>query len=226
MTVTKIPISDLRTPPKNVRIHSAKQIDEFKRSIEMFGQIRPIVCDENNVIIAGNGLYAALVALGRTEAECYVVSGLSDVDKKKLMLADNRIFSLGVDDLKAFDEIILELDNDFDIPGYDASLLETLTISMDEADDYMAGYGIISDESKEQMLNAEQKYQADDTRFEQSYEEYVPKPTFQPQERVSSEPQSENHIGVSEEKTALEEPQIALQRRYAVCPRCGEKVWL
>lgn len=42
------------------------------------------------------------------------------------MLADNRIFNLGVDDLQAFEEIILELDHDFDIPGYDADLLETV----------------------------------------------------------------------------------------------------
>ena len=109
MIITKVPLNMLKAPEKNVRIHSAKQIEEFKRSIEMFGQIRPIVCDEAYTIIAGNGLYAALSALGWAEADCYIVSGLSEVEKKKLMLADNRIFSLGVDDLQAFDEILLEL---------------------------------------------------------------------------------------------------------------------
>ena len=96
----------------------------------MFGQIRPIVVDEAGTILAGNGLYEALTAMGRTEADCYVVSGLSEPQKKKLMLADNRIFSLGVDDLQGFDDIIAELD-DFDVPGYDAELLKTLTADLE-----------------------------------------------------------------------------------------------
>lgn len=226
MKVVKIPLTDLHVPEKNVRIHSSKQIEEFKRSIQMFGQIRPIVCDENHIIIAGNGLYAALTALGKTEADCYVVEGLSAIEKKKLMLADNRIFNLGVDDLKAFDEIILELDNDFDIPGYDADLLQTLTISVDDADDYLSGYGIISDESKAQMQSAAEKYQTEDTEFGQQYEEYKPSASLHPQESGSNELQAENDIGVSEEEKPLEQPQIPLQRRFVVCPKCGEKVWL
>ena len=226
MTVTKVPLSELKTPEKNVRIHSAKQIDEFKRSVQMFGQIRPIVCDENHVIIAGNGLYAALSALGKTEADCYIVEGLSEVEKKKLMLADNRIFNLGVDDLQAFDEILLELDSDFDIPGYDASLLETLTITIDDADDYMSGYGIISDDTKDQMQRAAEKYEAEDVEFGQSYEEYKPSASLHPQEAASTGLNDENHIGASEEEKALGELQIALQRRFIVCPKCGEKIWL
>ena len=70
--VTK-PLSDLRRPEKNVRMHTDKQLVEFRRSVEMFGQIRPIVCDEDGVILAGNGLYETLLSMGRTEADCYVV---------------------------------------------------------------------------------------------------------------------------------------------------------
>lgn len=42
-------LSDLVKPEKNVRIHTEQQLKEFRRSIEMFGQIRPIVIDENNI---------------------------------------------------------------------------------------------------------------------------------------------------------------------------------
>lgn len=227
MKITKIPLSLLKAPEKNVRIHSAKQIEEFKRSIEMFGQIRPIVCDEAYTIIAGNGLYAALTALGWTEADCYVVDGLSEVEKKKLMLADNRIFSLGVDDLQAFDEILLELDNDFDIPGYDESLLQTLTVSLDEADDYLSGYGLISDDSKAQMSRASEKYEAEEEQFAEKYQQYVPSiPQEAPgntQEAVSHETLPTGHI----ETSAPPKPQeVLLQRQYLVCPKCGEKIWL
>ena len=65
MKIVKKKLMDLRHPEKNVRIHSDKQITEFKRSIEMFGQIRPIVIDEAGTILAGNGLYDALTAMGQ-----------------------------------------------------------------------------------------------------------------------------------------------------------------
>lgn len=117
MKVIKKPLTELRRPDRNVRMHTDKQLKEFRRSVEMFGQIRPIVVDEDGVILAGNGLYETLLSLGRTEADCYVVSGLTEAEKEKLMLADNRVFDLGVDDLAALDAFILELKDDLDIPG-------------------------------------------------------------------------------------------------------------
>ena len=82
MKVTRVKLSALKSPEKNVRIHSEKQTKEFVRSLESFGQIRPIVIDEDNTILAGNGLYAALMAKGESSADCYVVSGLSENEKK------------------------------------------------------------------------------------------------------------------------------------------------
>lgn len=99
MKVTRMKLASLKMPEKNVRIHSEKQVKEFVRSLDAFGQIRPIVVDEDNTILAGNGLYAALMAKGETEADVYVMKGLSPNEKKKLMLADNKIYSLGVDDM-------------------------------------------------------------------------------------------------------------------------------
>ena len=39
MNVIKMNIDDIKSPERNVRIHSKKQIEEFKRSVSMFGQI-------------------------------------------------------------------------------------------------------------------------------------------------------------------------------------------
>ncbi len=206
MKVIKKALSDLRKPERNVRIHSDKQITEFKRSIEMFGQIRPIVIDEAGTILAGNGLYEALSAMGRTEAECYVAAGLSESQKKKLMLADNRIFSLGVDDLQGFDEIIAGLD-DLDVPGYDEDLLKTLTADLKEADEMLAGYGIIDDSTKAEMKKAAERYEQKDEQYTQSAEEVKP----------AAAPPVE---------AAVEDRAQELDRRYIVCPKCGEKIWL
>ena len=52
----KVPMSELTLSEKNVRMHTQTQLKEFVRSIEMFGQYRPIVVDETGTILAGNGL--------------------------------------------------------------------------------------------------------------------------------------------------------------------------
>ena len=153
MKVTSKKLSELKRPERNVRMHTNKQLQEFRRSVDMFGQIRPIVCDENGVILAGNGLYETLVSMGKETADCYVVTGLSDREKKKLMLADNRIYSLGVDDMEAFDAIIAEL-QDTDIPGYDEDLLSTLIASAKDVDGLLSDYGTFTEESQQSMQRA------------------------------------------------------------------------
>lgn len=151
-------LNELKRPEKNVRVHSDKQIKEYIRSIEMFGQIRPLVIDENNVVLAGNGLLTALKEMGRESADCHVVSGLTAKEKKKLMLVDNKIFELGVNDTGAFDEILRELGGDIDIPGYDVDLLKTLTASFDEADKFIS-HDTMSEEKIAQMKTPQAKMQ-------------------------------------------------------------------
>lgn len=160
MKVVKKKLSELKAPEKNLRLHTDKQIQEFKRSVEMFGQIRPIVIDEDNVMLAGNGLYETLTQLGWDEVSCYVVSGLTEAQKKKLMLADNRIFDLGVDDMAAFDEFILDLKDDLDIPGFDEDMLKSLIIDTSEAADFISGYGLVPEERADQIREAQSQYEA------------------------------------------------------------------
>lgn len=199
MKTVKKQLSELRHPDRNVRMHTDKQLVEFRRSIEMFGQIRPIVCDEDGVILAGNGLYEALVSMGRTSADCYVVSGLSENEKKKLMLADNRIFDLGVDDMKAFDDIIAELGDDLDVPGYDDDLLKTLTADEAEVDEMMSSYGLITEEKKDEIHHAADAYRKEE------------------EARTAKAAVSEDENDVDEEQP---------EGRFVICPNCGEKIWL
>lgn len=149
MKVAKIPLDKLKRPEKNVRLHSEKQIDEFIRSVKMFGQIRPIVVDDTFTMLAGNGLYEALLKMGISEADCYVLPGLTEAQKKKLMLADNRIFNLGSDDMDVFDQIIAELGDDYDIPGYDEDLIRTLNASTGDIDEMIQNYGSFDREARE-----------------------------------------------------------------------------
>ncbi len=199
-TVTK-KLSELHRPEKNVRMHTDKQITEFRRSVEMFGQIRPIVCDENGVILAGNGLYETLLSMGRENADCYVVQGLSENEKKKLMMADNRIFDLGVDDLKVFDELIAELGDDLDVPGYDDELLRSLVADSEDVDKIMSSYGLITEEKKSEMTGAAETYQKEE------------------------EMRTAQSADISDANTDHAEDTQPVGK-YVVCPKCGEKIWL
>ncbi|MBR4383177.1 MAG: hypothetical protein IKP64_06420 [Selenomonadaceae bacterium] len=127
-------IADLKHKEGNTRLHSERQLREYIRSLEMFGQIRPLVIDENNVVLAGNGLLSALRKMGATTAACHIVTGLSEAEKKKLMLADNKIFQLGEDNDFAFEETLRELSGDIDIPGYGAEVLKNLATDLKAID--------------------------------------------------------------------------------------------
>lgn len=213
MKIVKKKLSELKRPEKNMRMHTDKQLVEFRRSVQMFGQIRPIVIDENSVMLAGNGLYDTLLSLNYAEADCIVVSGLSENEKKKLMLADNRIFDLGVDDMAAFDAIIAELGDDLDVPGYDEDLLKTILADSDDVDDIISSYGLVDDDKRKEISSAVDTYHRQEEQFAKESEEIIPCA------QDNSESSPANAADVSDEKT---EP----IRKYITCPHCGEKIWL
>lgn len=198
MIKKKMLLSAMRKPAKNIRKHGKTQIDEYMRSVKMFGQIRPILVDEDGVILAGNGLYDAMTGLGMTEADVYVMEGLTDAQKKKLMMADNRIFNLGSDDMGVFEEFISELNGDFDVPGYDMDLLQTLAFSSDDVDTAQSSYGVISTDDRDALERTEAAYE----RREEIAAETA-------RELPSAHPESPD-----------------LERRFIICPKCGERIWL
>ena len=165
----------------------------------MFGQIRPLVIDEDGVVLAGNGLLTALQEMKRETADCYVMKNLTAKDKKKLMLADNKIFELGVNDTNTFDELLRELDGDIDIPGYDEELLKVLTANAKEADEIINSYGNFSEEKINEMKLAQPL-------------------TPQPQQT----PMPEQQTWTPQQQTE----QAQSVKRFVTCPKCGEKIWL
>jgi len=196
--------------------------------VEKFGQTKAIVCDENKTILIGNGLYEAMKAAGLSEAACFIKAGMSENDKLKMMMADNKVYSLGVDNLETIEDIIAELGavKDFDIPGYDADLLETLTFESIEADVFMGGYGILDTGTKAEMERAAVKYEQEETEFVASAENLTPKARHRPLEAPGNGPMPQTDIVTSPEEKAEGTQGNALQRRFLVCPKCGEKIWL
>ncbi len=214
MKITVKKLFELHEAEKNIRRHTDKQIKEYIRSLEMFGQIKPIVIDERGEIIAGNGLYMALRQMGRETCDCCVMEGLTPAQKKKLMLADNRVYELGLTDANIFQEIVLELDGDTDIPGWDEDLLIMLNSTDAEVDEMISGYGAYE---AEDVARLAAKAPAAESAPEAGY---VPTPYSPPPDA------KETATDVADPLPAEQEMPAAQAQRFVICPKCGERICL
>src|SRR5436305_7239412 len=85
------PIERLVPSPRNARTHSDAQVAEIAGSIRAFGFTNPVLADENGDLIAGHGRLAAARRLGLVDVPVIALKGLTETQKRQLMLADNRI---------------------------------------------------------------------------------------------------------------------------------------
>ena len=217
MTVIKKRLDDLKHPENNVRIHSEQQIRELKRSLEKFGQTRALVVDENNVILIGNGLYEAMVSLGYQEASVYVKTELSENDKKKLMIADNKTYALGIDNLDTLNEFLEELQGDLDIPGYDEEILQQMVADADEVTEKISEYGTLDESEIQKIKEANEKREQKAAAAEISDNN---------SENSSENPNTSDNQSSERQNTTETEPEITETRKFVICPNCGEKIWL
>ena len=85
------PIARLIPSARNARTHSGAQIAEIAGSIQAFGFSNPILVGVEGDIVAGHGRLAAARQLGLCEVPVVILNGLTDQQRRQLMLADNRI---------------------------------------------------------------------------------------------------------------------------------------
>jgi hypothetical protein len=216
MKITRLKTSELIPNERNVRTHSEKQIKEFAKSIKMFGVVRPVVVDENNVLIAGHGLWLTLKHLGIEEVDAIVMQGLTEAEKLKLMLADNKIYELGNTNFNFFNDILKEisLGGDLDIPGFDEDILNSLVAEDLDVDISLKSYGTLQDEHIETIQNQgkelEQKLQNENTV-------------------VQATEGGSRQIELNPEKIQVEVNEDFADgnpRPFVICEHCGEKIWL
>ena len=143
----EVSLAALKTPELNTRIHPEKQIKEIRRSLQKWGQIKNIVIDDKNFVLAGNGLVEAMKAEGYKKATAVILYDLTENEKKKLMMADNKTAGLGIDNLNNIEAIIKGLDGDFDIPGFDDEVLNSISAASDEISRALEDYGKATDDN-------------------------------------------------------------------------------
>lgn len=76
---------------RNARTHNPAQVAEIAGSIRTFGFSNPILVGAQGDVIAGHGRLAAARQLGLLEVPVIVLADLSEVQRRQLVLADNRI---------------------------------------------------------------------------------------------------------------------------------------
>ena len=209
MEIITMKLVDLVKPEKNVRIHTEQQLKEFQRSVKMFGQIRPIVVDENNVILAGNGLYETLIAMGKETADVYKYDNLTENQKKKLMIADNKIFSLGIENLDTLNSFLEDLQGDLDIPGFDEDILKQMVSEAEDVTEKLSEYGTLDDEEIQSIKESGERKEQQIQKAEAGQATPAPQPIAQPQQEMPED---------SEDTTEV--------KKFVICPKCGEKIWL
>ena len=97
-------------------------VPAVEASIEQVGYITPIVVDENYEVLAGHTRLKALNAMGTKEAEVLIVEGLTDEEKRKYRVLDNKTGEAAIWDYNALALEIGDLDfGDFDF-GFDADI--------------------------------------------------------------------------------------------------------
>ena len=128
-TLKLIPVSGLMNYALNSRKHSDQQIDQVANSIREFGFTAPILIDENNTIIAGHCRLAAAKRLMMPDVPCIVLSGLSELQKKAYVIADNKLTLNGEWDFALLKQELITLDEfnfNTDLTGFSVDEIATL----------------------------------------------------------------------------------------------------
>ena len=115
MTIIKLKTADLLSDPANVRKHNDRNLSAIKASLAKYGQQKPIVIGENNVVIAGNGTLEAAASLGWDKIDC-VRSPLKGSEATGYAISDNRTAELAEWHNQALAETLRSLQSeDFDL---------------------------------------------------------------------------------------------------------------
>jgi DNA modification methylase len=124
-------VTDLQLDPKNVRVHSKRQIEQIAQSIRAFGFNAPVLVNSELKAIAGHGRLAACKLLGITTVPTICLEHLTKEQVRAFAIADNRLSEtanwderLLAEELKALTE--LKLDFSLDVIGFDTGEIDIM----------------------------------------------------------------------------------------------------
>jgi len=115
-------INELKSNPNNPRLIKDHKFKQLVKSIQDFPQmleLRPIVIDENNMVLGGNMRLKACLEAGLTDVPVIHANNLTEAQKKEFIIKDNISFGEHDWDALANEWNIIELDEwGLDIPAF------------------------------------------------------------------------------------------------------------
>ena len=115
-------ITEIKSNPNNPRLIKDNKFKQLVKSIQDFPQmleLRPIVIDENNMVLGGNMRLKACLEAGLTDVPVIHANNLTEEQKKEFIIKDNISFGEHDFDILANEWNILELDEwGLDIPAF------------------------------------------------------------------------------------------------------------
>ena len=135
------PLDRLIPHARNARTHSEAQVAQIAGSIAEFGFVNPVLVGEDGGLVAGHGRVLAARKLGLAEAPVIVLTHLTPLQRRALMIADNQIaLNAGWDEelLSAELASLKEDAFDLDLLGFDDDDLDRMlatVVDPEEADD-------------------------------------------------------------------------------------------
>lgn len=131
LKVIYLPTTSLRPHPQNPRVHSDKQVNQIAQSIEAFGFLVPILVDERQNVVAGNGRLLAAQRLGWKTVPVIKLNHLSETQYKAFLIADNRLTENSTWDDRLLGEQLkvlseLELEFDLEVTGFEMAEIDVL----------------------------------------------------------------------------------------------------
>jgi hypothetical protein len=133
------PIEDLSPHEDNPR---RGDIDRITRSLERFGQVRPIVCTDDGVIIAGNHTYLAAQNLGWPQIAAVRVTMTED-EAEAYLIADNHASDGATWDDENLVRVLEDLRS--------KEMLEWTGFTHDDLDDLIAAIDAVPETSPEEF---------------------------------------------------------------------------
>lgn len=126
MELVKVNIEELIPYENNPRINDGA-VEAVAESIKQCEYVTPIIVDEEMVILAGHTRLKALKKLGYTECEIIVKAGLTEDQKKKYRILDNKTSEFAKWDTEL---LAAELE-DIDFEGFDFGFIDLADIDVD-----------------------------------------------------------------------------------------------
>lgn len=203
MNVKEVKISEIMPYYNNPR-NNLKAIKPTAESLKRFGFTKPIIVDQNNVIIAGHTRYQAAIQLGLDKVPI-IVSDMDEEQAKLYRIADNKLAEKSFfDETALLDEL-----KSFDAP---ADMQDFFFEDLSEMLDFKA------------FSPVDNSFYDDDTDAEQQSAE----PTQTAAPNVEDESETEEETTEDEPDILLREPfkpyfENGQKVMDTICPYCGYK---